>query len=77
VVGEGGGRLPFGLALVPWEATLTSSVWGSLEDLRAVVELARRGEIEWHVETLPLAEVNAALDRLRRGAVLGRLVVTP
>jgi propanol-preferring alcohol dehydrogenase len=77
VVGEGGGQLPFALDLVPWEATLTSSVWGSLEDLRAVVELAGRSEIEWHVETLPLTEVNTALDRLRRGEVLGRLVVAP
>lgn len=77
VVGEGGGQLPFSLALVPSAASFTSSVWGSLEDLRAVVELARRSEIDWHVETLPLAEVNTALDRLRRGDVLGRLVVAP
>src|SRR5262245_23694303 len=52
VVGEGGGQVPFALDLVPWEASFTSSVWGSLEDLRAVVELAGRGEIDWYVETL-------------------------
>ncbi len=76
-VGEAGGKLPFALGLVPWEATFTSSAWGSLEDLGAVVEFARRGEIVWHVETLPLSEVNTGLDRLRRGEVLGRLVLTP
>lgn len=75
-IGEGGGTLPFSFASVPYEATVTTSAWGSLEDLAAVLDLARRGEIEWHVETLRLEDANVALDRLRRGEVLGRLVLT-
>lgn len=76
-IGAAGGRLPFGFDLVPGEAYLTTSVWGSLDELRAVVDLARRGRITWHVETLPLERANEALRRVRRGQVLGRLVLTP
>jgi alcohol dehydrogenase, propanol-preferring len=77
VVGEVGGRLPFGFGAVPHEAHLTTSVWGSRRDLAAVVELARAGTLRWEVETLPLDRVNEALERLRHGRVRGRLVLTP
>jgi propanol-preferring alcohol dehydrogenase len=77
LVGEAGGSARFGFGRVPWEASFTTSTWGSLGDLAAVLDLARRGELRWHVETLPLEQANTALDRLRRGDVLGRLVLTP
>ena len=77
VVGEAGGRLPFGFGAVPNEAHLTTSVWGSYRDLVAVVELARAGTLRWEVEALPLHRVNEALERLRHGRVRGRLVLTP
>ncbi|MEW6364970.1 MAG: alcohol dehydrogenase catalytic domain-containing protein [Acidobacteriota bacterium] len=76
-VGEGGGRLPFGLGLIPHEAVFTTSIWGSPADLAAVLEHARRGEIQMQVQTMPLQEVNEAFDRLRRGGVRGRLVLLP
>ncbi|MDR7471142.1 MAG: NAD(P)-dependent alcohol dehydrogenase [Armatimonadota bacterium] len=76
-VGAAGGHLPFGFDTVPYEVHLTTSVWGSLEELSAVVDLARRGRITWDVETLPLAQVNDALRRVRRGQVMGRLVLVP
>ncbi len=77
-VGEAGGRLPFGFGTdVPWEATFTTSVWGSLRDLRAVVELAQADELRWHVEAVPLDRADEALDRVRQGDVEGRLVLTP
>jgi alcohol dehydrogenase, propanol-preferring len=77
VVGEAGGRIPFGFSLVPYEAHLTSSVWGSYQDLRAVLGIAQRGELTWDVEPVPLARANDALSRLRTGEVTGRLVLTP
>jgi alcohol dehydrogenase, propanol-preferring len=76
-VGEAGGHLSFGLGSVPHEASFTTSIWGSLDDLAAVLKHARQGELDWHVETLPLEQVNEALERLRQGDVLGRLVLTP
>ena len=77
LVGEAGGRLPFGFRAVPHEAHLTTTVWGSLGDLREVLDLARRGELDWQVEAMPLERANQALDRLRRGEVAGRLVLVP
>lgn len=76
-VGAAGGQVPFGFDRVPPEAHLTTSVWGSLQELREVVELARSGKLRWHVEALPLERANEALARVRRGAVLGRLVLVP
>ena len=77
VVGEAGGRVPFGFSLVPYEAHLTSSVWGSYQDLQAVPGLARRGELTWNVEPVPLAQANEAMSRLRNGEVTGRIVLVP
>jgi propanol-preferring alcohol dehydrogenase len=77
-VGEAGGTLDVGPGTdVPWEATFTSSVWGSLRELREVVALAEAGELRWSVETLALDRADEALARVRRGDVAGRLVLTP
>lgn len=77
-VGEAGGRLAVGPGTdVPWEATVTTSVWGSRRELQDVVALAQAGELRSSVETLPLDQADDALDRVRRGDVAGRLVLTP
>ena len=77
VVGEAGGRIPFGFNLVPHEAHLTSSVWGSYQDLRAVLAIAQQGKLTWDVEPMPLTQANEALSRLRNGEVTGRIVLVP
>jgi alcohol dehydrogenase, propanol-preferring len=79
LVGEAGGHLPFGFDVgrPPVEAWLTTTAWGSLADLRAVVALAVRGEIGIDVEPLPLADAALAHKRLRSGDVKGRIVVVP
>jgi propanol-preferring alcohol dehydrogenase len=76
-VGAAGGRLIYGFNALASEATIGTSILGSLDELRAVLEQARRAEIEWDVEALPLDRANDALDRLRRGNVVQRLVLTP
>ena len=77
LVGEALGSFPFGFASLRFGVSLTTSVLGSLAELREVVALARAGAVEWEVETLPLGRANDALDRLRRGEVRGRLVLVP
>lgn len=77
LVGAGGGTLPYGLETLSSEIHLMTSLNGSLDDLAAVLELARRGKLKWDVEALPLERVNDALGRLRRGDVRGRLVLLP
>jgi len=76
-VGAAGGSVRFGLDRVPYEVHLTSSIYGSLRELREVIALARSGRLQWHVEALPLEQINEAMARLRRGAVEGRIVLTP
>lgn len=77
LVGEAGGRLEFGMHLPAIEAWLTTVAWGSADDLRQVVKLARRRRITWDVEAMPLNQASAAHERLRRGEVTGRVVLIP
>lgn len=77
LVGEAGGRYEFSFRHMPVEATLTTTGWGSLADLGAVVSLAKRGRMKWHVERMPLADAAAAHDRLAEGRVTGRIVLVP
>ncbi len=77
LVGEAGGSFRFGFDRLPVEASLSTTAWGSIADLRAVVRLARRGRLAWEVERMPLADAQAAHDRLAAGGVRGRLVLVP
>jgi len=77
VVAVGEGRTSVSISSWPYESYLTNALLGSLDDLRAVLELARGGELDWHVEAVPLEHANEALARLRRGEVRGRLVLAP
>jgi propanol-preferring alcohol dehydrogenase len=77
LVGEAGGGLSFGFDRVPLEASLTTTAWGSIADLKAVVRLAQRGRIHWEVERMPLEQAQAAHDRLAAGGVPGRLLLVP
>jgi propanol-preferring alcohol dehydrogenase len=76
-IGEAGGSVPFGFGCGANEAFFTTSIWGSIDELRAVVDCARNGDLQWDVEALSLADVNTALNRLREGDVRGRFVVVP
>lgn len=77
LVGEAGGHFEFGFASVPVEASLQTTAWGSMADLREVVRLAKRSRMRWTVERMPLREAAAAHDRLADGRVAGRIVLTP
>ncbi len=77
LVGEGGGRMPFGFDATPLEAWLTTVAWGSRQDLTAITGIARSGELHWETEAVRLVDVAAAHDRLRAGDVSGRLVLVP
>jgi propanol-preferring alcohol dehydrogenase len=76
-VGEGGGRLEAGFELIPTEAWITTTAWGSRDDLAEVVELAAARSITWHTELAPLSNANAALERVRASSQPGRLILVP
>ncbi|WP_037577732.1 NAD(P)-dependent alcohol dehydrogenase [Phaeacidiphilus oryzae] len=77
IVGIGGGVLPVGFGLVPYEASVTAPYWGTRGELIEVLDLARSGGVEVHVETFPLDEAPEAYRRLRAGTVNGRAVILP
>lgn len=66
------------LGMVVAEQRVLASVGNTLAELQATVALAATGALLPPVAgTLPLTEVNTALDRLRAGDVAGRLVLLP
>ena len=77
IVGLGGGTLPYSFLGVRAECTVTCSYWGSYNEFREVLALARGGHIRPVVRRYPLEQVNEALDSLERGEVHGRAVITP
>lgn len=77
LVGLAGGTLGYSFFGLPTEATVTTSTWGSRNELAEVIALARAGRLHAHVERHPLEEINAVFARLEHGAVDGRAVLTP
>lgn len=65
------------LALVGSEAHIVGSAVGTREDLRAVLDLAARGELRCRVESNPLSKINEVFDDMRRGSIHGRVVLDP
>lgn len=77
VVGLGQGTVPFGFGMVPHEARLLSSVWGSRSQLDDLLTFTRREpSVLRDVDVLPLADAQLAHDRLRAGETRGRIVLT-
>jgi propanol-preferring alcohol dehydrogenase len=76
-VGVGGGAVPFNFYPFPAEATISSSVWGTVSELREVVALARSGRVTVFTETVSLEGVIDAYSRLESGVVNGRVVAVP
>jgi len=66
------------LSLVVAEQRIIASVGNTYAELVAAVHLAAAGQLLPPVAaTLPLTEVNAALDQLRTGDLAGRLILHP
>lgn len=77
VIGLAGGTLAYSALGLPWEAEVTSSAWGTRDELAEVLDLAREGRIKSRVQTYQLERINDALRDLRAGNIDGRAVVTP
>ncbi|MFQ5425535.1 MAG: NAD(P)-dependent alcohol dehydrogenase [Gaiellales bacterium] len=77
LLGLAGGSLSFSFGRLAPEASLTTVYAGTVVDLQEVVALVQAKRLVSTIETCPLDEIGTALDRLRAGAVAGRVVVTP
>lgn len=77
IVGIAGGTAQWSFFTNPYEATLSNSYWGTLEDLHDVVDLYRAGAIQPDVERFTLDTALEAYRRLRDGELDARAVVVP
>ena len=77
VVGIGGGTAEWSFFTNPYEATLTNSYWGTIEDLHEVVELYAAGLIAPDIERYSLDDALEAYRKLRDGELDARAVVVP
>jgi propanol-preferring alcohol dehydrogenase len=77
VVGIGNGSFSWNFYGVPYEAELTTTYWGTIEELHEVVDLYRAGQITPDVEIFSLDDALEAYRRLEAGELTGRAVVAP
>jgi D-arabinose 1-dehydrogenase-like Zn-dependent alcohol dehydrogenase len=79
VVGLFGGDVTIPTPFFPMKAlTVQGSYVGSLNEIAELIDLVKRtGAPDVPVKTRPLGEVNAALNDLRDGKIIGRVVITP
>lgn len=79
VVGLFGGDITISTPFFPMRAmTIQGSYVGSLPDMKELLELvSRTGAPPVPLRERPLTEVNEALNDLRAGKVVGRVVLTP
>jgi propanol-preferring alcohol dehydrogenase len=77
ICGLFGGELTHALPPIAQRAIgIQGSYVGSLQELKEVVALAKKGKLKpMPVETRPAQEVNGALDDLQAGRVVGRVVL--
>jgi D-arabinose 1-dehydrogenase-like Zn-dependent alcohol dehydrogenase len=79
IVGLFGGDITLSTLFLPWRAiAIQGSYVGSLGELKELMALATAGKVPpVPVTRHPLHEASATLDKLRRGDVIGRAVLTP
>jgi len=79
LVGLQGGRIALPLPTLPFKAlSLIGTYTGSLSDLKALIPLARSGAIApMPIEMRPMNCLHETLEDLRRGEIIGRVVLDP
>lgn len=79
IVGLFGGEITVPTPFFPMKAmAIQGSYVGSLPEMRELLDLvSRTGAPPVPIRSRPLADVNAVLDELKAGKVVGRVVLTP
>jgi propanol-preferring alcohol dehydrogenase len=75
VAGRGHNGIEFKHNTMPYGATISSTFGGSKLELIHLVALAEAGKLHSHVTKYALSDVQAAIDKLRAGEIVGRAVV--
>jgi propanol-preferring alcohol dehydrogenase len=77
IVGIAGGSFEWSFFTNPYEATLTNTYWGTIEELHEVVDMYRAGQITPEVERYSLEDGLEAYRKLQAGELSARAVVVP
>lgn len=77
IVGIAGGEVSWSFYSNPYEAELTNTYWGTIEELYEVAELYRNGQIKPEVKRYAMADALQAYHDLHDGKLSGRAVVVP
>lgn len=78
LVGIGGGELPFFFNfLAKGEFTYSTVFWGSIDELRDVLQVAQARRLDVSVEPIGFDELSATFERLEHGDVERRAVLQP
>ncbi|MWB99063.1 NAD(P)-dependent alcohol dehydrogenase [Agromyces seonyuensis] len=77
IVGIAGGKYEWDFYSTPYEAELTNTYWGTIEELYEVVALYRAGKITPDVELFGMDDALEAYRKLEAGELSGRAVVVP
>lgn len=77
VVGIAGGTLEWSFFTMPYECEVTSTYWGTIEELHDVAAMYRQGQIVPQIERFSLDDGLEAYRRLQAGELSGRAVVVP
>lgn len=77
VLGIAGGQYTWDFFSTPYEAELTNTYWGTIEELHEVVDLYRAGLIKPDVNIYSLDQALDAYRALQGGELDGRAVVVP
>jgi len=62
-------------AITNWELSVRGSNVGTRQDLAEALDFAARGLVKATIRVAPLEEINAVLDDLRNGRIVGRVVL--
>ena len=62
-------------AITNWELSIRGSNVGTRYDLREALAFAANGLVRAKIRTAPLSAINSIFDEMRRGAIVGRVVL--
>lgn len=62
-------------AIANWELSIRGSNVGTRYDLREALSFAANGLVRAKIRTSPLSSINSIFDDMRRGAIVGRVVL--
>ena len=74
-LGMGGASIPVGFFVTPYEASVGTTYWGYREELFEVIEMAKQGKLDVHVERFSINDAPKAYQKLHDGTLDGRAVI--